>query len=570
MKINFFIDKARLLFSGSVSESIEQRISNDMDILDKLEKIVEISRKYGISKCLPKGKAHLDYVTKKLDINPIQAVLFSHLMESSADNRILISEIADSIKCSKIRIIKYINECEELEKKKLIRCCRDEGSISFRVPRDVRDSLRKFNEFKPEKKDNLSIFEFFTVLEDLFTDKDSKELTFDALRTELMDLIDMNMHLPFCKRIMSYKLSECTLALLILFCLLFSSNNDDNIGFHDLQFLFDNRSEASSIKKSLSDGSHTLITAKFVEFTNNNGFVNNESWKLSDMAKKELLSELGVVGKNYLKNIVLHDSIQCKKMFYNEKETGEIQKLISLLKEENYSKVQDRLSGNGMRKGFACLFSGSPGTGKTETAYQIARETGRNIMMVDIANTKSCWFGESEKKIKEVFNTYRYAVDNSEITPILLLNEADAVIGKRKEFDSSSRAVDQTENTIQNIILQEMENLSGILIATTNLTQNMDSAFERRFLYKIEFTRPCLAARQSIWQSMMSSLAETDAGALAFRFDLSGGQIENIARKAEVDTIITGSRPTVDILAQYCKDENLNNLSNEKKIGFGN
>ena len=130
--------------------------------------------------------------------------------------------------------------------------------------------------------------------------------------------------------------------------------------------------------------------------------------------------------------------------------------------------------------------------------------------------------------------------------------------------------MDQTENTIQNIILQEMENLSGILIATTNLTQNMDSAFERRFLYKIEFSRPCLAARQSIWQSMMSSLAETDAGVLASRFDLSGGQIENIARKAEVDTIINGSRPTVDTLAQYCKDENLNNLNNAKKIGFGN
>jgi SpoVK/Ycf46/Vps4 family AAA+-type ATPase len=565
------MDKARLLFSGSVSVSIERGISNNMDILDKLEKIVEISRKYGINKCLQKGKSYLDYVTKKLDINPIQAVLFSHFMERSDENQIMVSEIAESIKCSKIRIIKHINECEELEKKKLIRCRRDEDSISFRIPRDVRDSLRKFDEFRPEKKDNLSVFEFFTALEDLFSDRNNNELTFNALRTELLDLIHINMHLLFCKKIMSYKLREDYLVLLILFCVLFSNDNDDNIGFHDLQFLFDNRSEASSVKKGLSDGSHTLVASKYVEFTNNNGFVNNESWKLSDMAKKELLSEIGVAGKNYLKNIIRHDAIQCKKMFYNEKESGEIQKLISLLKEENYSKVQDRLSGNGMRKGFACLFSGSPGTGKTETAYQIARETGRNIMMVDIADTKSCWFGESEKKIKEVFNTYRYAVENSEITPILLLNEADAVIGKRKEFDSSNNhAVDQTENTIQNIILQEMENLSGILIATTNLTQNMDKAFERRFLYKIEFSRPSLAARQSIWQSMMSSLAETDAEALASRFDLSGGQIENIARKAEVDTIINGSRPSTDILAQYCKDENQNNLKSEKTIGFGN
>jgi SpoVK/Ycf46/Vps4 family AAA+-type ATPase len=274
------------------------------------------------------------------------------------------------------------------------------------------------------------------------------------------------------------------------------------------------------------------------------------------------------MGKKYQKNLILHNSIQSKKLFYNKSETESIQKLISLLEEENYSKVQERLSGSGMRKGFACLFSGAPGTGKTETAYQIASATGRNIMMVDISDTKSCWFGESEKKIKEIFNNYRYAVDNSEIAPILLLNEADAVIGRRKEFDGGSRAVDQTENAIQNIILQEMETLSGILIATTNLTQNMDKAFERRFLYKIEFTKPCLAARQSIWQSMIPSISTAEAETLASCFDLSGGQIENIARKTEVDAIINGGGLAVDVQQQYCKDEIQSGYTTTKKIGF--
>ena len=82
----------------------------------------------------------------------------------------------------------------------------------------------------------------------------------------------------------------------------------------------------------------------------------------------------------------------------------ETQKLISLLSDVNYRKILDRLDEKGMKKGFACLFSGGPGTGKTETAYQIARETKRNIMMVDMAEIKSCWVGESEGKIKEVFD----------------------------------------------------------------------------------------------------------------------------------------------------------------------
>jgi len=240
-----------------------------------------------------------------------------------------------------------------------------------------------------------------------------------------------------------------------------------------------------------------------------------------------------------------------------------------LLSDKNYRKIQDRLDGKGMRKGFACLFSGGPGTGKTETAYQIARETKRNIMMVDISEVKSCWYGESEKKIKEIFDTYRTAVDNSALAPILLFNEADAVIGTRKEFGSASRAIDQTENTIQNIILQEMENLSGIMIATTNLTQNMDSAFERRFLYKITFDRPGREGRLGIWNALMPSIGEDNAAKVSGMFELSGGQIENIARKMEVDTIINGNSFSMDTLVQYCNDETQNSFRTTRRIGFG-
>jgi hypothetical protein len=561
-----------ILFSLLNANSGNKQVVENNDILASLEKIAEISRKYGIDRCITRAKAHLDFITGKLEISPLQAVLFSHFMERSAHSNIMLSEIADSFKCSKIRVLKYLNECEELEKKKLIRCVRDRDNdcISFRVPRDVKTALGKNIAFRPEKKEGLSIYQFFTALEDLFDDRGNSELTYKALKTELLELIDMNMHLQFCKKIMSYGLKESNLILLILFCHLFGNNSDDNIGFHDLNFLFDNKVEAKFIRSDLSYGSHILIEHKYIEFVNNNGFVDNESWKLSDTAKSDLLPELNIQKKNYQKDMILHGGIQAKKMFYNEKENENVQKLISLLKEENYQKVQERLSGSGMRKGFACLFSGTPGTGKTETAYQIARETGRNIMMIDISNTKSCWFGESEKRIKAIFKNYRHAVDHSKLAPILLLNEADAVIGKRKVNNGSNSSVDQTENAIQNIILQEIENLAGILIATTNLTQNMDNAFERRFLYKIEFTKPILEARQSIWQSMMPSLSAAETKKLAVRYDLSGGQIENICRKAEVDFVINGGSVSMDALSRYCSEEIAGQFNASKKIGFAN
>ena len=123
------------------------------------------------------------------------------------------------------------------------------------------------------------------------------------------------------------------------------------------------------------------------------------------------------------------------------------------------------------------------------------------------------------------------------------------------------------ENAIQNIILQEMEDLDGILIATTNLTTNLDKAFERRFLYKIRFDKPSLEAKVSIWRSMIPSLSETEAVHLATDFDFSGGQIENIARKREVQSIIGLCDPDFAQVREFCTEETIGNES-RRRIGF--
>lgn len=148
----------------------------------------------------------------------------------------------------------------------------------------------------------------------------------------------------------------------------------------------------------------------------------------------------------------------------------------------------------------------------------------------------------------------------------MLFNEADAILGVRME--GATRAVDKMENSIQNIILQEMEALDGIMIATTNLTANLDKAFERRFLYKIQFNRPTIEARAAIWQAMMPSLAENDARSLASQFDLSGGEIENIIRKYTVNTILS-RQDTIDLpsIIEICRNERITN-STRKRIGF--
>jgi SpoVK/Ycf46/Vps4 family AAA+-type ATPase len=124
------------------------------------------------------------------------------------------------------------------------------------------------------------------------------------------------------------------------------------------------------------------------------------------------------------------------------------------------------------------------------------------------------------------------------------------------------------ENSIQNIILQEMESFDGIMIATTNLVQNMDHAFERRFLYKVKFEKPELAQRTKIWQSMMPNLTEETAIHLASCYDFSGGQIENITRKCDIESILYGEEcVTAKKIEQFCKDETLVKKYGSK-IGF--
>lgn len=228
--------------------------------------------------------------------------------------------------------------------------------------------------------------------------------------------------------------------------------------------------------------------------------------------------------------------------------------------------MQTRLRDAGMRPGFCCIFYGAPGTGKTETVYQLARQTGRDIMRVDVDKIKSCWVGESEKNIKSLFDRYRRICKDSQLAPILLFNEADAVLGVRME--GASHSVDKMENSIQNIILQEMETLDGIMIATTNLTSNLDKAFERRFLYKIRFDKPSVESRAKIWQTMLHKLSKSDAYMLAAQFDLSGGEIENIARKHSVNAILTG-KDDIDIqeIIDICRHERINNQS-RSRIGF--
>ena len=188
MKTTYSARKAKLRHDRT--ESANNTQPEDMSILDHIEKIFEVSQKFGIDECLSWEKRHIDYVIGKLGISPVQVLLFSTLLGKCGDSYISLSDIADSMNCSKIRIIKYINEYKEMEKKKLIRCNSSRGSISYWITSYLCESLLQFNEYRPLKIDNLTISRFFAVLEQIFKEKENGMFSYDSMRTKLLDLIN--------------------------------------------------------------------------------------------------------------------------------------------------------------------------------------------------------------------------------------------------------------------------------------------------------------------------------------------------------------------------------------------
>lgn len=547
----------------------KQSKKQELDLLQAVEKIVELAKDSQLSKdFFRKAGKYIKYLSGALDLTKEQSVMMSLFIDNSEDSSISISDFGTFLGCRTTRIIRFMNDIDVLEKRGLIICCRDRRGRSYRVPMKVIEAFQHNELYKPDDLSGLSCAELFAELEDIFDMRKNDELTEKGVCEKIRELFTNNPNLIFVEKLKSFNFDVEDELLLILFSHLFVNNSDDNIGYYDLAFLFDKR-RWNRIKSSLNAGEHILLSSKMIEYNNDDGFVNRESFRMTMEAKRTLFEELNLSSLNTNQKkagLLKADDIAIKKLYYDEKIRRQVSDLTQLLNDDHYQEIRNRLKESGFRCGFTCLFYGMPGTGKTETVLQLAKETGRDIMQVNISEIKSMWVGESEKNIKALFDNYRNKVRESKLTPILLFNEADAIIGKRQE--GAERAVDKMENSIQNIILQEMETLDGILIATTNLAQNMDKAFERRFLYKIKFTKPTIEARMSIWREMIPTLSEVDTHALAVKYDFSGGQIENIARHYAIDNILHGSSSNVlETLSIHCDNERLEKKE-QRKIGF--
>ena len=536
-------------------------------LLQAIEKVVELAEDSKMSEeFMLKAAPEISLLAESFGITERQAVLFCVCMEKGP-RRVDYDDLASYLDLNKIGVLSYASDIDALVRRRLLKFRDVKDEDDFDIPSVVIRYLKHNEVYQLPQRKGLDCAALFELLDQWFEDLDDDAISPHALCEELQQLFEDNPQVGFVKHLKEYYLDDDDEMMVAFFAHRLVNRDDDDIRFCDIEDLYDSRADFTNAKSKLRSGEHKLQTKKLIEHKCVDGLADVTKYKLTDAAKRELLAEMKInATEEKLANMLDASKLTEKQLFFPKDIQRQVEELGSFLQPENYQKIQERMKEKGFRNGFACLFYGSPGTGKTETVYQLAKKTGRNIMVVDVPQLKSMWVGQSEKNVKALFDRYREQVKKAKLTPILLFNEADAIIGKRK--NGAENAVDKMENSLQNIILQEMEQLDGIMIATTNLQQNMDKAFERRFLYKIKFDKPTEEARANIWHTMIPDLSDLDVHTLASKYDFSGGQIENIARHYAIDTILHGqSEDVLPMLIRHCDNERLDEKKTPK-IGF--
>ena len=252
-------------------------------------------------------------------------------------------------------------------------------------------------------------------------------------------------------------------------------------------------------------------------------------------------------------SVIKNNSIQKKDLFFSDDAQTDINNLRKMLTKEGFERAVGILARDKRPQAIMSLLWGPSGTGKTEIVKQLALETGRDIIQFDVSKVTGGNWGTTEKSYKKLFLAYNYTAAISTIVPIFLLNEADDILAKRCQF--VDRAIDKSYNTVSNILLQEMERLNGILLATTNYVDIIDDAFYRRFLFHTRLVKPDAVARAQIWKAKIPELADSEANELSVRFEMSGAQIDNVVTKRSLAELYYEGNRGFKYIVGLCEKE---------------
>jgi len=487
-----------------------------------------------------------------------------------------IKELAEHFGCNPMEVLQFNDDFETLYNKGILckhRATRHYGGTvhydQFVVHEKVTAAILHNLPMPDLQSNNFdNLVEVLEKLADLGRRREKDEFPTRVLVEQAKIIMESNRKFTLLDKVLGMNLKTID-AYLFLFIVYRTITGDEKTDLSQaIDCIFDNLRLRIEYKQAFINSENDLVKKNLVEIELAE-FFDDSMIQLTDGSFNLLQQEGFKLFANRRKkgSILEPANITYKELFFNAEESKQIEMLRNILSDKKLKEIQSKLKDKNLPKGITVLLYGKPGTGKTESVYQLARESNREVIQVDVSLLKSMWYGESQKLVRSLFADYRNNIRFAEQQAILLFNEADAIISRRLENQVSNTS--QTENAIQNIILEELEKFEGIFFATTNMVGNLDTAFERRFLFKIELNPPEIHVKAKIWKSKLSSLSLPQCQDLAAQFDFSGGQIDNITRKVVLGEILNGNTVSIKEIINFCSNEKIS-YNNRASVGFRN
>jgi SpoVK/Ycf46/Vps4 family AAA+-type ATPase len=405
----------------------------------------------------------------------------------------------------------------------------------------VLEALMRGDKQKLKPKNIQGLLDFFKEYERLQGLRKKGNIDHPRFNGQVVQLCERSTKLPGIQYFQSFKLSPEELGMLIYIAHTTFKGAETVEVSEVIKEVTDERFDYFDWCSRFRIKNVALLKEELIEFSYFELGIETDI-SLTQLSREKLFSKeadaLLQVFKPELTHYVLAENIKPVDLIFDDDLHQQLASIKKSLMPSNFVRMTKKLKEQNLTGGITILLHGHPGTGKTESVYQIARATERAVLRLEISKIKAMWVGESEKNLKKVFTEYKKAKRTHPHDPILLFNEADAIFSKRRNVGSS---VDQMENSLQNILLQELEEFEGILIATTNLTQNLDVAFERRFLYKLEYNVPREEARYKLLVNNFKNLDAGELHSIATTHAFTGSTIENIKRKIVLNELLGNS-----------------------------
>ena len=316
--------------------------------------------------------------------------------------RVDFHDFARHLDVSNICALSFAQDIDELVRRRLLRYRDAKDKDTLDVPQAVINCLKRNEPYELPKRTGLDQYQFFEAIDDMFEDLSNSSVSPEGLYHDFKQLMKDNANIDFVKQFKAQNISKRDNELLLLWMInRFINHNDNDFRFCEFDDIFEYQSHYHRTCTELRTGEHVLMKANLIEHKTEDGLSNTSRVGITDHAKQTLLSEFKIANREEnVSNLLKHNELQEKKMFYNDNMKDNITEIESLLSPKKYCEIVERMKKSGFRQGFACLFYGAAGTGKTETVYQLARHTGHDIMMVDVPQIKSKWVGDSEQKTK--------------------------------------------------------------------------------------------------------------------------------------------------------------------------